>query len=237
MPVFLLIILVEFLRADFLQLKKVEVVGNKDIQTEEIEKLVLAQLTGKYFFIIPKSNLFLFKKDTLTQELLKDLPRIESLEISKGLNGMLKIILQERRGDFVWCSASEVCYLMSNNGLVFTEAKAAEMAGKIIFKGNLPENPLLQNFATEAGMANYLKAIEILQNAGFQVLEIGVELGDKVVFKTTIGNIILNPEEDLSVTVPNAVILINDIKTKNPSAQFNYIDARFGNKVFYKLIH
>ena len=86
LPVFLLTMIVVFLRADFMQIKKVAVAGNKDVRTEEVEKLALASLTGKYFFLIPKSNFLFFKKSALSQKILADLPRVENLEISKNLN-------------------------------------------------------------------------------------------------------------------------------------------------------
>jgi hypothetical protein len=50
------------------------------------------------------------------------------------------------------------------------------------------------------------------------------------------GDIIFNPEGvDLSLVAQNTILLINEVKGKNPSAQFNYNDARFDNKFFYKL--
>jgi len=235
LPVFLLTMIVVFLRADFMQIKKVAVAGNKDVRTEEVEKLALASLTGKYFFLIPKSNFLFFKKSALSQKILADLPRVENLEISKNLNGTLEINLQERKGDFLWCSASNTCYLMSNSGLVFAEATPEEIVGKLIFRGQIDENPLWQNFSTEKGMQNYLKAANILNSAKFQVLSITAGLPDKSIFETNVGTIFLNPEEEMSLAAENAILLINDVKSKNPTAHFQYIDARFGNKVFYKL--
>lgn len=229
MPVFLLVSMILLLRADFLQIKSVEVTGNVSIQKEEVEKLVLEEISGQYFFVFPKSNYFFVKKEKLVQKILGDLSRTESVKINKNFNGILEISIKERQGDFVWCSTADnqTCYLMSKDGSVFVEAQPEEILAKIIFRGDLTTKNSI--------FSNYLKAIDILQNAKFEVYEVDVELGDKAVFKTDIGDIFLNPEEDLSISTPNAVILINEVRTKNPSAYFNYIDARFGNKVFYKL--
>jgi hypothetical protein len=85
-------------------------------------------------------------------------------------------------------------------------------------------------------MQNYSSFIESFKNAGFQITSINIESTDKATAKSNTGDIIFSPDEtDLSTVAKNIILLINDIKHKTPSAQFNYIDARFGNKIFYKL--
>lgn len=235
LPTIFLAGIIFLLRADFMQIKKVAVAGNKDVRAEEVEKLALASLQGKYFFLIPKSNFLLFRKGALVENIKTGFERVGEASASRNLAGVLSIHIKERQGEFVWCSATEVCYLMDKNGMIFTTALPAETWGKIIFRGNIDGNPIFAHFVQAEKMPNYLKAIETLQNANFQISEINAELGDKAVFKTDIGDIFLNPEEDMPEAALNAIILINDVKSKNPSARFQYIDARFGNKVFYKL--
>src|SRR6185503_1896017 len=99
---------------------------------------------------------------------------------------------------------------------------------KVMFKGVIEGDPILQNFTTAEGMQNFIKASEILQNAKVHIYSINIELPDKAVFSTNIGNIILNPEEDISISSANAALLISELRTKNPSIHFSYIDARFG---------
>lgn len=224
------------LRADFLQIKEVKVEGNLLVSKEAVEKVARGELVGPYFFVIPKSNYLFVKKDKITAKLLNEFSRLETVEVNKKINGTLEIKLTERQGDFVWCQGGEgACYSMNQNGLAFVEIGREEINGKIIFKNSLEEAGLLKSFAGEGRMQNYLKAIKILGDAHFEIIEINLVLSDKVIFKTNVGEIFLNPEEDLSQTAENAVILINEVKTKTPSALFEYIDARFGNKVFYKL--
>lgn len=223
-------------RADFLQVKSFEVVGTKTIQPEEIKNVANGFISGSRFFLMPKSNIFLVDKDKLIANLLSSFNRLEQVEMNKRFFAKtveLKVI--ERQADLLWCSQDESCFLMSKDGLVFAEAQKKEVSDLIIFRGNIIDNPLFKNFASKEQMFNYLKAIEILRGAKLEVSEINVESKDKAIFKTDIGSIFLNPEEDLALSTPNAVILINDVKSKNSSAQFDYIDARFGNKVFYRV--
>ena len=235
LPVILIVGAVFLLRADFMQLKSVEVVGNQDIPSDVIERLTHENLLGSRLFFIPKSNFFIFNSRSLEQKILTNFPRVESVEVSKDLDGIIHIILSERQKDFVWCATEEACFLMSKDGRVFAEAGSEEILGRIIFKGNIYGKPISQNFAVGGDMQNYLKVIGGLQNSGLQVFSVTTESPNKAVVKTGIGDIFLNPEENMSLSIPNITLLIQEIQSQNPSARFNYIDARFGTKVFYKL--
>ena len=125
---------------------------------------------------------------------------------------------------------------MSKDGLVFESYSAEATRGKVIFGGILDGDPLMKNFATPEKMQNYSNLIRVFKEAGFEVSSINIESSDKAVAKIEIVDIIFNPEEEnLSLTAENVVLLINELKSKNSSTTFNYIDARFNNKIFYKL--
>lgn len=247
LPVSVLVGLVFLLRADFLQVKNFEVVGTETISAETLKNTALSRTSGNKLLFVPKSNLFLLNKNNLADVLLADFTRIEKIEVNKQFfSRQVELKITERKADFLWCSAQTECFNMTKEGLVFAssaEALAKEEAdidNKIIFRGILNGNPLMKNFATPAKIQNYLKLVEVFKNGGFEISSINIESSDRAVAKTKIGDttsdIIFNPEEtDLSLVAQNTILLINETKTKNPSAHFNYIDARFGNKMFYKL--
>jgi hypothetical protein len=190
---------------------------------------------GNYYLFIPKSNMLFFDENKLSSEILDKFKRVENLEISTNVDGSLSINLKERVGQYLWCSIESKCFLMSDDGLVFVEAGGEEMQGKLAFRGGITGNPLMQHFADGDKMKNYLGAVKVLNDASLTINFINQELKDKASFSTNIGDIILNPEENMSLSAKNAVLLIEETRVKNPSAVFNYIDARFGNKMFYKL--
>jgi len=240
LPTAFLVSLVFLSRADFLQVKNFEVAGADTIPQESIKSTALNFASGKWLFLVPKSNFFLLSKNKLAAALLAAFPRIEKVDVSKQFfSGSIDLSIVERKADFLWCSAQNECFSMTKYGLVFEKSENA--GDKIIFKGVLEGNPLTKNFATAEKMKSYSDLIDVFKNAGFGVDSINIESSDKAVAKVDINNfvsdVILNPEEsDLSAVAQNTILLINEIKSKNPSAQFQYIDARFGNKFFYKLI-
>jgi hypothetical protein len=235
LPVAFFIGLVFLLRADFLQVKGFEVLGAETLSLESIKKTASNFISGNNFFIIPKSNILFLNKQKLAAALMSQSGRMEKVEINKQfLSKKVDLSISERKGDLLWCSVENDCYFMTQDGLVFE--KAVDMSGKVIFRGILEGDPLMKNFTTPAKMQNYLKLVQVLKDSKFEVSAINIESSDRAVAKSSIGDIIFNPEEaDLSLVAQNVILLIKDIRSKNPIAEFNYIDARFGNKIFYKL--
>jgi len=253
LPLVFLMGLVFLLRANFLQVENFNVIGNVGVSTQDIQNVAINFISGNELLVIPKSNIFLLSKRNLATALLANFGRIESVDLNKQfLNRSMDITVKERQADYLWCSgdlsAQAGCFFMTKDGFIFEKASFtmsdflassaswAEPTNKLIFEGNLEGNPIMKSFATPTQMQNYLKLVKTFQNANIEIVSINIESADKATAKSSLGDIIFSPEEaDLSLVAQNAILLINDAKSKNPSAIFNYIDTRFGNKMFYKL--
>jgi hypothetical protein len=237
-PVAVLVGLVFLLRADFLQVKDFEVTGGETALDNNVKDVALGLATGTSFFVIPKSNILLLDRGNLAGVLLSKFTRIQKVDISKNFfDGNVKLSITERSEDFLWCSTRDECFFMDKSGLVFAPYDGAGTdLGKIIFKGVLVGDPIMKKFAASDEMQNYSGFIKTFADAGFKVDYINIESGEKGTAETNMGDVVFNPgETDLSLIAQNVILLINETKAKNHSAVFNYIDARFGNKIFYKL--
>jgi cell division septal protein FtsQ len=238
LPVAVLVGLIFLLRANFLQVKSFEVLGAETISQESIKNTASGFVAGNQFFLIPRSDILLLNKNKLASALLSKFGRIEKVEVNKKIfSESIELKITERKADFLWCSLQDECFFMTKEGFIFEKFDATPtLIDKIIFRGLLEGNPLMKNFATPEKMQNYSNLIDTFKNANFEVSSINIESSDRALAKTNIGDVIFNPEEaDLSLVAQNTILLINETKNKNPSARFQYIDARFGNKLFYKL--
>jgi len=235
LPIIFLIGVIFILRADFLQVESFDVLGTETVKSESIKNIAINFTSGNYFFLIPKSNILFLNKEKLVNTLLSEFPRLEKVKIGKQFfNNIVELKVIERSADFLWCSLEDKCFLMDKNGLVFEKAEI--LGNRLVFRGILEGSPVMQNFATTEKIQNYLKLIEHFRTANVDVLSINIESSDKAIANTTMGEIFFSPNEsDLSLIAQNVVLLINETKSKNPTAKFQYIDARFGNKMFYKL--
>jgi cell division septal protein FtsQ len=234
-PTALVVGLFFLLRADFLQVKNWQVVGAGAIPQESIKNTASNFILGDYLFIIPKSNILFLNEGKLSSVLLSQFGRLQKAEVSKNyFSGDIIIKILERQADFLWCSETQ-CFFMTKDGFVFEQTESST-TDKIIFYGLLTGNPLMKNFATAAKMKNYVIFIGVLKDAGFDVSSINIESLDRATASSNMGDIIFNPEEtNLTAVAQNVILIINNTLTKKPSARFDYIDARFGNKVYYKL--
>jgi len=221
-------------RADFMQIKSFEISGAENVSQENIKSFVSNFASGTKLFFIPKSNIVLFNKDNLSSALLSKFKEIEKVKINKNfLSGEVSLYIVERKGEFLWCAEDGTCFNMTKDGLVFENS--AYLGGKIIFRGILIGDPTMKNFATPETMKAYLDFIGALKMGDLSVFSISIESSDKAVAETNIGDIYFTPDaKDLSVVAENVILLIKEIKSKNSSSTFQYIDARFGNKIFYK---
>lgn len=241
LPIVFLVGVIFVLRADFLQVKNIEVLGAENISGEEIKVTVQNWTSGSRFLVIPKTNILFLRKQKLAETLISAFPRLEKVEIKKQyFNKGIALQINERGADFLWClpvqtgASSEECFYMNKSGLIFERAQNLE--SKFVFRGVVTGDPIMQTFATADKIQIYLNFIDIFQKAGFETTYINIESSDKAVAGVSVGEVFFNPEEtDLTAVAQNVLLLIDEIKAKNSDAMFEYVDARFGNKMFYKL--
>ncbi len=234
----LLVGFVFLVQADFLQVKNFEVSDSKTIEIESLKNVANDFISGNKLFFIPKSNIVFLNKKKLKKELLSQFTRIENIEINKKFfSKNVELKITERSPDFVWCNAENDCFFMTKTGFIFEKILDEQvLSGPVAFGGLLGGNPIFKNFATPEKMQNYSNFIETLKRGEVEVTYINIESSDKAVAKTNIAEVFFSPEEtDLSLVGENTILLINEIKSKNPEAKINYIDARFDNKFYYKL--
>ncbi|MCL4387156.1 FtsQ-type POTRA domain-containing protein [Patescibacteria group bacterium] len=236
LPIFILIGFVFLARAEFLKIRNFEVSGFETLPEEDIKNTAKKFASGTELLLLPKSNILLLDKDKLAAALLSSFTRLEAVQVNKQFfERGIKLEVVERKSDFLWCFPQNECFFMNKEGLVFEKAEYVP-SGKLVFRGVLKEDPLLKSFASSKDMNNFLKLVQVLKDAGLEISSINLEYSDRVVAESNIGKIIFNSEEaDLSLTAQNIILLVNEVKSKTPGAYFEYIDARFGNKIFYKL--
>lgn len=232
--------LFSLLRADFLRVKSFEISGADTVSKENLASAASAFVSGSKFLILPKSNKIFLDEESLSEHLMRSFGRLESVSVERAIFGSaLKIKVTERTPDFLWCLAEGECFFMSSEGLVFEKVEAGWLPAyddRPVFSGVLSADPIGKNFASPEDMRKYQNFMKDFVDAGFEVGGMSVELENKAVMNTNVGDIVFNPEENtLASSSRNAILLIKDERSKNPSARFEYIDTRFGSKLFYKI--
>ena len=224
-PLVIIFCMFYLVNADFLQINNIVVRGNSSVESDSIVEVSKNYISQKKYFLFPKSNYLTLSKSELQDLLLNAFPRIENVNISKKINRTLEIDIKERVGQYIWCSVSDDCYLMSSNGLVFTKADSLDALSKIVFKGVIDGDPVMKYFTDEESMKRYLNIVSRFKDKSIEVTEMKVEYSNKLSLTTGVGLIILNPEEDMDRQATNILLLIEDNSQKG-NKNFEYIDAR-----------
>lgn len=235
-PILFILGTVFLLRAPFMQIKEVIILNNKDVSGEELSSFIQERINQYKYFFIPKTNFFFYGKKELENDILSSFYKIENVEINLKYQGLLSVNIKEREAEYVWCSIEDACFLMDVKGLIFAEADELNSHDKIIFKGKIEGNPLMQYLYKEEVMRNYKMAVDILLNESLgRIHRIEFESTNKTIFVTSIGDIYLNAEENMITQMQNVILLVKELRNRNAEIQFDYIDGRFGNKMYYKV--
>lgn len=230
-----------------LQIKNIIVRGNKVLTEDEIKQKVGEELSGKYLRVFPKTNVFLYPQKIVEGDLPAAFPRIASVSANLDTERILTISLTEREPFALWCgrditevSADDPCAYIDDQGFVF--AKAPHFSENAYFefygKGILPEgNPIGHDFLPLASYQNILKIKERLESFRASPVKIAVADDGSAEFTEKGGySIRFNIDDSLASLEANMQAVFREKKWGNTASagSLEYLDFRFGNKVYYK---
>src|SRR3989344_9005839 len=231
---------------------QVELSGQTILDSEEVRKEVLSYLDDSYFWIFPKNNAFLYPKSSLENHLREVFKRIDVLDLELRGFQTLQVKVTDRGLLALWCDSAPVsyeehiqnqtrqCYFLDNSGTIF--AKSPNFSGDAYFRyyGLVSDNPIGSYYlasTTEFSQMNALvaKARELSIHPVYMIPNGNKEF---TLFLRGGGKIYFDTRESLTKTSENLASLLRATIFKfdqNGNLPVDYIDLRFGNKLFYKL--
>ena len=223
-----------------LNIDNIIVVGNKVVETEAIKEVAEKELAGDYFFVFPKTNIFLYPKNKLEYALLNEFKRIKDVSFLVEDRKMLRMVVSERTPKYLWCdgivmspSVPENCYFMDEGGVIFDEAPY--FSGEVYFKFYGTASLLEKSFE------NLISFKKTLEGMGLRpaVLSIQENRDVRIFLSTSTGpEIIFKVDSDFQKVTENleAALTTEPLQSdfKNKYSSLLYIDLRFGNKVYFK---
>jgi hypothetical protein len=237
-------------------INKIVVNGTHVIDQEKIQKEVLKDISGKYFYLFTRSNGFIYPHRKIYNNLILNFPRIEKLSVSlEGLN-TIKVDVTERTGSYLYCGVvipeikndiGENCYFINDKGLIFD--KAPYFSGDVYFKYYLKladdiNDPLGKQMIETNHFYLISRFIDGVKALGFSPIYVTLEKdGTNTLFLkhdgiSNIPKIIFKDNDDFSTLLDNLSLsmkkkeFIDEINSKYNSLL--YLDLRFKNKVLYK---
>ncbi len=241
--------------ASFLRIITVAISGTATVPPGAIQSAVEQDIAGAYVWVYPKNNILLYPKSTIQSHLLTQFPTLKTADVHLENLHTVAVAVLERQPTALWCPATDstgspqagsgqvvtspACFLLDENGLAY--AVAPDYSGDAYVKYSGTEAPdalpwqylTLQTFHSLAALVDAVakkggdaRVSEVLSDANSDV-HVKFENGFELLFALDddTGQIF----ERFSLALGAAPF------TVHPLGDLEYLDLRFGDKLYYKL--
>lgn len=245
-------------RLSYWQVKDIQITGLDTLGAEELRRAIFEFLKGDYALFIPRRVIFFLDSEGLSRRLLKESPKLAEVKVVTHLPDKLHIIVAERKLFGIFCNdlreeeshenqdvtrqdggkSPSRCAYIDRKGVAYEDAPVS--TGTLIRKirSDRPDFIVQSQLLDESHIRKMESlASELKQGVGEDV--VGFELFSKI------------PQEIRMVTSSGFKIwwkldgdflqalrilkTVLDEEVKGQRPRLEYVDLRFGNKVFYKL--
>lgn len=226
----------------FLRIKTVEVSGEKTVTPANIERVARGDLAGGYAHLFAKSNIFLYPRSAIEHDLLAQFPMLASASVHAKTFSALQIDVVERQPAALWCgeaaATSSSCYLLDSSGIVYAPAVVYSGDAYQRYYGGAQDAALPWQFLPPQQFRSLIALVTALAQMGHLAPQaISVDASGDVRLACTSGFTLLFSLSDNAGDVLErfSLALTADPFTTHRLSDFEYLDLRFGDKLFYKL--
>ncbi len=219
------------------RIKEISIKSNDNdaVGQQQVVGEVKNAMAGKFFGIFPADNFFILPKGEIAADILKKSLLFKSVSIDKIFPQKISVDIETRKPEALWCRG-ESCAFVDDSGFIFE--LAPDFSGPIFLKF-LDERPAAPEIGKNILLTDEFKNLIIFKNllAGRDINIQKINLKEDGIFELYASEgwyLILNEKNEPGTSLNNLeLILDGTIKDQRPNLE--YIDLRFGKKVFYKL--
>jgi cell division septal protein FtsQ len=234
-----------FSHSALFRIENVQVEGNVAIDAQDIEHLAQKHLAGTFAAVYARSNKVFYPKDEIEQDIRTTFPNIETLHVETE-GKTLAVTISERKPAYIWCKgkpeikSTDACYFIDAAGYIFSKGPQVSGNAYFTFFGLITdENPIGKTFLNEAEIKTIdsLKTTLIKNDVPVDAL-IATDSNLRELTLAHGGKILYKADQDQALIASSLELLKKKTTLLNSNApkKIEYIDLRFGNKVYYKFI-
>ena len=223
-----------------LMVNEIVVSGAEATRPELVRTYVETQLYSGGHSFLSRSNIFLYPRADLERALAQFFPRIKSATVSRAglLAQAITVQVKERESFAQWCSSgADTCYALDSDGFVFAAGTTTDrFLPPYIFSGGIEGASPLGKTYMHGRLSGVLALLEKLSQAGFlpQTIvaeneqDFSVRLKGEFLLRLSYGG-------DINGVIRNLELVLGSDGLVGKRSRIEYIDLRFGNRVYYKL--
>ena len=226
-------------------ISEVTVEGENIVDRGEIIDTAKMVIDGKYLWLIPRSNTFVYPKTYLKDTLLSSFPRIKILDIETESLKNLILTITEHVPFALYCTQFSNlndfsnCYFLNDEGYIFAEAPTFSNAVYFIYTNEeITESPISKSFSSLEIFQELEEFKESLEDFGLSIVGLKSSKEEYKFFLSNGGELVWSNKSDLNLVYSNLEAFISSETVKNQEDFFEKlesIDLRTDNKVFYRL--
>lgn len=226
-----------FLASSFWRLKNIEIEGLTRFDSSEIKSIILAREGERRWLLFKESNFFLFQTEEVRSEILNKY-NFADLQVNKKIPGTIKLKISERPYSFIFQEGSGYFYA-SSDGYVIKEVPVNpdDMLKYFILENK--SNSVTVNDRNQITLKDdYLKFILNLNQILATYPDLPVE---KFIIDQELNSAIVkfkdgpaayfSTKEDAAEQV-EYLALVKKEKIRDNFNKTNYIDLRYGSRIF-----
>jgi len=224
-------------RIKSLTIDTVAVTGGKTIKHSEVEVLVKQELKGTYLGIVPRQFAWLYPEADIRRS-IASIERIHNISVSRINRSELVVNFDEFTPRALWCESvgSDKCLFLDNEGYAFSTAP--KLSGGSFLRFVKSEQPIVirESFDTSETFNIMLTFANLLAERGWFVSTLELDqVGDVFLHLADGSELKVSVNQSPTEVVDNLMVILQSNKFSHlKPGNFQYIDLRFGNKVFVK---
>ena len=229
---------VYLLRYPAWQIADIVLSGFERVSSTDVEAKIQEDLRGSFAIVLPRSSYFLFDSAASEEKILKDFPRLESVQIRKEFPSKISVVAKEREFWAIYCAGeSGRCGYSDRTGFVYEEAPVS--TGSLIltvFRDTggvqIPSQSL-----ERALVEKFILFSELLKNETGEEVEsfiLSGGLDDEFRARVRSGFFLYVKRDDDFAGVVKTLKIFLEKEIGEKKRSLEYVDLRFGNKIFYK---
>ncbi|MDE2213459.1 MAG: hypothetical protein KGJ34_02970 [Patescibacteria group bacterium] len=242
--------LVALARAHFWRIATIVISGDSSVPTSTVEAFAQGELSGDYLFLFPKNNILLYPRQKLQENIAQSYPELASVSVSTNSLSQISITLTSRQPAALWCGEVPLpalpqgptsCLILDASGVAYAQTNSPDTSSYIAYYGALSTSStqLPVQFLTPSGFESLSALIAALAqkaNAG-SVVSVAVDEDNDVSVQFSDGFLLLFAlRQDTGKVLQYFSLALTSAPFQNNSlSSIQYLDLRFGDKLYYKL--
>ena len=226
----------------FARIGAVSVAGAAGVATSTLEQFVRNDLAGVYAGVFPRDSALIYSSGRVAQDMRVAFPSLRSVSVSRsGFTGF-SVEVSDRQPVALWCGSStdapEPCLYLDESGLAYGQAPVFSGVNPYpTYYGTLGGEDLPRQFLTREMFRALVALLSAMGQDTGTFASVLVDTDGDVTARFSSGIIVRFVLADDAATVLKhfTLALESGPFSSHTLADFEYLDLRFGERLYYKL--